>query len=116
MQAGALISIGMLILAWLFSWGYTNDAAAPVWSADNNPWVQLQNVWDRIISVSGGTNIASHGNFTDTLVLGGNPNLNGALVFTVKTDDSGGPNLEATKFDTYDARRDWSYGATYATS
>src|SRR5260370_33804304 len=30
MQAGALISIGILILAWLLPWGYTNDAAAQV--------------------------------------------------------------------------------------
>src|SRR5260221_5046640 len=116
MQAGALISIGILILAWLLPWGYTNDAAEQIWSADNNPWVQLQNVWDRIISVSGGTNIASHGNFTDTLVLGGKPNLNGALVFTVMTDDSGGQYLKAISFDTYDHRRDWSYGSTDGTS
>src|SRR5713226_2803713 len=115
MQAGALISIGILILAWLLPWGYTNDAAAQVWSADNNPWVQLQNVWDRIISVSGGTNIASHGNFTDTLVLGGNPNLNGDLVFTVKTDDSGGQYLEADSLDTYNGRA-WRYGSKDGTS
>jgi hypothetical protein len=115
MQAGALISIGILILAWLLPWGYTNDAAAQIWSADNNPWVQLQNVWDRIISVSGGTNIASHGNFTDTLVLGGNPNLNGDLVFTVKTDDSGGQYLEADSLDTYNGRA-WTYGSTDGTS
>src|SRR5258708_3662343 len=115
MQAGALISIGILILAWLLPWGYTNDAAEQIWSADNNPWVQLQNVWDRIISVSGGTNIASHGNFTDTLVLGGNPNLNGDLVFTVKTDDSGGQYLEADSLDTYNGRA-WTYGSTDGTS
>src|SRR5260221_4252266 len=100
MQAGALISIGILILAWLLPWGYTNNAAAQIWSADNNPWVQLQNVWDRVISVNGGTNIASHGNFTDTQVLGGNPNLNDDIVFIVKTDDCSNHYLEANRLDT----------------
>ena len=115
MQAGALISIGILILAWLLPWGYTNDTAAQIWSANNNPWVQLQDVWNRIISVSGGTNIASHGNFTDTLVLGGNPHLNGDLVFTVKTNDGSGQYLESVSYDTYNGRG-WSYGSTDGTS
>src|SRR6266851_3477785 len=110
MQAGALISIGILILAWLLPWGYTNDAAAQVWSADNNPWVQLQNVWDRIISVSGGTNIASHGNFTDTLVLGGNPNLSNDIVFTLTTTDDS-QYLQSLSFDAYNGRT-WSNSPT----
>ncbi len=115
MQAGALISIGILILAWLLPWGYTNDTAAQIWSADNNPWVQLQDVWNRIISVSGGANIASHGNFTDALVLGGNPHLNGDLVFTVKTDNGSGQYLESVSYDTYNGRG-WTYGSTVGTS
>ena len=84
MQAGALISIGVLIFAWLLPWGYINDAAAQIWSADNNPWVQLENTWNRLFSVDGGANASNHGNFTDTLVLGGNPNLNNDIVFTVE--------------------------------
>jgi len=31
MQAGALISIGILILSWLLPWGYTNDAAGQIY-------------------------------------------------------------------------------------
>src|SRR2546421_5959062 len=87
MQAGALISIGILIFAWLLPQGYINDAASQIWSADSNPWVQLENTWNRLVSVDGGVNASNHGNFTDTLVLGGNPNLNNDIVFTVKTSD-----------------------------
>src|SRR3989441_5676520 len=84
MQAGALLSIGVLIFAWLLPWGYINDAAAQIWSADNNPWVQLENTWNRLVSVEGGVNASNHGNFSDNLLLGGNPNLNNNVVFTVK--------------------------------
>jgi hypothetical protein len=111
MQAGALISIGILILSWVLPWGYTNDAAATVWSADSNPWVQLQNTWNRLISVNGGTNAVNHGNFRDTLVLGGNPNLNNDIVFIVQSDD-GKQYLASVNYDTYDGRK-WTNGLTF---
>jgi len=116
MQAGALISIGVLIFAWLLPWGYINDSAAQIWSADNNPWVQLENTWNRLVSVDGGVNASNHGNFTDTLVLGGNPNLNNDIVFTVKTSDGGQYNqyLESLSYDTYSGRLGWSVGSTEA--
>lgn len=114
MQAGALISIGILILAWLLPWGYTNNAAEQIWSADNNPWVQLQNTWNRLVSVSGGYNVSNHGNFTDTLVLGGNPHLNNDVVFTVVTDD-GSQYLESLSYDTYNGRN-WTINSTLGTS
>jgi hypothetical protein len=114
MQAGALISIGILILAWLLPWGYTNNAAEQIWSADNNPWVQLQNTWNRLVSVSGGNNVSNHGNFTDTLVLGGNPHLNNDVVFTVVTDD-GSQYLESLSYDTYNGRN-WTINSTLGTS
>jgi transglutaminase superfamily protein/transglutaminase TgpA-like protein/uncharacterized protein DUF4129 len=110
MQAGALISMGVLIFAWLLPWGYINDAAAQIWSADNNPWVQLVNTWDRLVSVNGGSTIANHGNFTDTLVLGGNPHLNDDIVFTVRSDD-GSQYLESLNYATYDGRS-WTNGST----
>ena len=113
MQAGALISIGVLIFAWLLPWGYINDAAAQIWSADNNPWVQLENTWNRLVSVNGSVNASNHGNFTDTLVLGGNPNLNNDIVFTVKTSD-GSQYLESLSYDTYNGRSGWSVGSTDA--
>ena len=116
MQAGALISIGVLIFAWLLPWGYINDAAAQIWSADNNPWVQLENTWNRLVSVDGGVNASNHGNFTDTLVLGGNPNLNNDIVFTVKTHDGSlyDQYLESLSYDTYNGRSGWSVGSTDA--
>ena len=114
MQAGALVSIGILILTWFMPWGYVNDASAQIWNADNNPWVQLQNEWNRLVAVTGGYNALNHGNFTDTLVLGGNPNLNDDIVFTLKTDD---PNqyLETLSYSNYDGRS-WSNGRTDGTS
>ena len=106
MQAGALISIGVLIFAWLLPWGYINDAAAQIWSADNNPWVQIENTWNRLFSVDGGVNASNHGNFTDTLVLGGNPNLNNDIVFTLKTPDGSlyDQYLQSLSYDTYNGR------------
>lgn len=113
MQAGALISIGILVISWLIPWGYTNDAASQVWSADNNPWVQIQNTWNRLFSVSGGYNPANHGNFTDTLTLGGNPNLTNDIVLTLKTDD-GTQYLASLSYDTYNGRG-WQISPTYGT-
>jgi transglutaminase-like putative cysteine protease len=106
MQAGAMISIGILILTWLLPSGYINGAAAQVWQIDNNPLVFIQNQWDRLVPVSGGINPQNHGNFTDTLVLGGNPNLTNDIVFKVKSDDSS-QYLETLSYDTYDGRS-WS--------
>src|SRR6185437_11331577 len=114
MQAGALISIGILVVSWLVPWGYTNDAASQIWSADNNPWVQMQNTWNRLFSVSGGYNPANHGNFTDALTLGGNPNLTNDIVLTLKTDD-GTQYLESLSYDTYSGRG-WQLGPTYGTA
>lgn len=114
MQVGALICIGILIFAWILPWGYTNAAAEQIWSADNNPWVQLQNAWNRLISVSGGVNLSNRGNFTDSLVLGGNPNLNNDIVFTFKINGDG-QYLESLSYDTYNGRG-WTNGPTGGTS
>ncbi|HEX6478578.1 MAG TPA: transglutaminaseTgpA domain-containing protein, partial [Ktedonobacteraceae bacterium] len=113
MQAGALISIGILVISWLIPWGYTNDAASQIWSADNNPWVQIQNTWNRLFSVSGGYSPANHGNFTDTLTLGGNPNLTNDIVLTLKTDD-GTQYLASLSYDSYNGRG-WQISPTYGT-
>ena len=106
MQAGALISIAILIFSWFLPWGYTNDVASQIWNADANPWTQLEDTWNRVISLSGGSNPANHGSFRDTLVLGGNPNLNNDIVFTVQSDDAN-QYLASLSYDTYDGRG-WS--------
>lgn len=110
MQAGAMLSIGILILTWFLPWGYINDAAAQVWSANNNPWVVVQNAWNRMFAVTGGFNQLNHGNFTDTLTLGGNPNLSNDIVFTLTSTDNG-QYLQSISFDTYNGRT-WSNGPT----
>jgi hypothetical protein len=110
MQAGALISLGILVFSWLLPWGYTNQSAAQIWSADNNPWVQAQNIWNRLLSVSGGSIPQNHGNFTSLLTLGGSPNLTNTPVFRVKTND-GSQYLQYSSYDQYDGISHWISGA-----
>jgi len=114
MQAGALISIGILILSWLLPWGYTNAAAAQIWNVNANPLVDITNLWNRLISVDGGSNPSNHGNFTDTLVLGGNPNLNNDIVFNIQSTD-GTQYVESLSYSTYNGHI-WINGATSSSS
>lgn len=109
MQAGALISLAILVFSWLLPWGYTNTAASQIWSADNNPWVQAQNLWNRVLSVSGGNIPQNHGNFTNQLTLGGSPNLTNTPVFHVKSTD-GTQYLMYSSYDQYDGVRNWING------
>jgi Transglutaminase-like superfamily/Domain of unknown function (DUF4129) len=104
MQAGALISIGILIFSWLLPGNYINPTVAQIWNANSNPWTQLEDTWNRVISVTGGSNPANRGNFRDTLVLAGNPNLTNETVFTVKVANSkdSGQYLESLSYDNYD--------------
>ncbi|MBV9229090.1 MAG: hypothetical protein JOZ18_07235 [Chloroflexi bacterium] len=103
MQAGALISIGILILSWILPAGYTDATAAQLWNVSSNPWVQAENTWNRLISLNGIANAPNHGNFRDTLVLAGNPNLNHDVVFNLQTDGNGSQYLQFLSYDTYDA-------------
>jgi transglutaminase-like putative cysteine protease len=111
MQAGAIISIAILIFSWFLPYGYTNPLASQIWNLNGNPIVELENTWNRIVSMDGGTNASNHGNFSDTLVLGGNPNLNHTVVFQV---DSADPTqyLAALTYNTYDGYREWKNGLT----
>jgi transglutaminase-like putative cysteine protease len=106
MQAGSFISLGIMVFALVLPWGYINQQAEQVWSANNNPWVQAQNFWNRVFSVNGGGTPANHGNFTSQLALGGNPNLTNALVFQVKTTD-GSQYLMYSSYDQYDGIHTW---------
>lgn len=107
MQAGALISLGILVFSWLLPWGYVNQQASQVWSAENNPWVVAQNLWNRLLSVSGGSTPQNNGTFANTLTLGGNPNLANIPVFQVKTGD-GNQYLLSVTYDRYDGAKNWS--------
>lgn len=115
MQAGAIISIAILIFSWFLPYGYTNPLASQIWNLNGNPIVQLENTWNRIVSMDGGTNISNHGNFRDTLVLGGNPNLNHEVVFQVDSTDPT-QYLAALTYDTYDGYRAMSNGSTFNVS
>ncbi|HZO70600.1 MAG TPA: transglutaminaseTgpA domain-containing protein [Ktedonobacteraceae bacterium] len=111
MQAGALISIGILIFSWLLPAGYTDVNASQIWRLDSNPWVQLENTWTRLISVNGTSSPLNHGNFRDTLVLSGNPNLTHDKVLTVQTDNNEGLYLAFLNYDTY-TKRGWTISQT----
>ena len=111
MQAGALISIGILIFSWILPAGYTDDAASQVWKLDSNPWVQLENTWNRLISVNGSSSPLNHGNFRDTLVLAGNPNLTHDKVLTVQVDNNEQQYLAFINYDTY-TKRGWTVSPT----
>ncbi len=106
MQAGALLSIGILIFSWLLPAGYLDPTASQVWTMNANPWVQFQNTWNRAFAVDGGAIPPNRGNFRDTLVLGGNPNLNNEIVFNVKSDDTS-QYLQSISYDTYTSERGW---------
>jgi len=116
MQAGAIISVGILIFSWLLPGTYTNDTAAQIWNSSSNPWQQAENTWNRIISLNGGSNPSNHGNFRDSLTLGGNPNLNHdtVLTFTVQSPNANDPvYLETLSYDTYiKSRSTWSNSPT----
>lgn len=108
MQAGSMISIGILLFSWFLPWGYLDPNVSQIWNASSNPWVQLQSTWNRVISISGGTNPSNHGNFRDNLVLAGNPNLNHDLVLTIQTDDDGLQYLMSLNYDTYTGISGWT--------
>ncbi len=114
MQAGSLISLAILVFSWLLPWGYTNQQASAIWSANSNPWVQVQYLWDRVLSVSGGSIPQNHGNFTNLLTLGGSPNLTNTPVFHVKSTD-GTQYLIYSSYDQYDGVRNWSSSSQSAT-
>ncbi|GAC1403476.1 MAG: hypothetical protein NVSMB49_21010 [Ktedonobacteraceae bacterium] len=116
MQAGAIISVCILVFAWLLPGTYINDTAAQIWNSSSNPWQQAENTWNRIISLNSGSNPSNHGNFRDSLTLGGNPNLNHDTVFTYTVQ---GPSanepvyFESLNYDTYiKSRSTWSNGST----
>ncbi len=111
MQAGLLVSLAILIVASLLPGDYTNAYAAQIWSADANPWVQVQNLWNRLIAVDGGSIPSNHGNFTSSLTLGGNPHLNDDVVFRV-TSSEGGQYIASLTYDVYDGHG-WSSSPTY---
>ena len=112
MQAGAVISVSILVFSWILPGTYVNDTAAQIWNISSNPWVQAQNVWDRMVSLSSGANAPNHGNFRGSLALGGNPNLNHDIVMTVKTSDNS-TYYETLSYETYDSdNSSWSDGPT----
>nr|BBH95193.1 transglutaminase [Thermogemmatispora argillosa] len=114
MQAGLLVSLAVVILSWILPGSYVNAEAAQIWDLDSNPWVQVENAWNRLIAVNGGVIPSNRGNFTNSLVLGGNPHLNNDVVFRV-TSSEGGQYIASLAYDTYDGRG-WSTSPTYGIS
>ena len=107
MQAGALISIGILVFSWLMPAGYDNSVLSQVWNVNAN---SIQSTMARVIALNGGTALSNHGNFRNTLVLSGNPNLNQDIVMTMTTDGDGSQYLQYISYDTY-TPQGWSVSA-----
>lgn len=101
MQAGAIISICILILSWIMPAGYADPTVSQIWNFNGNPLLYVQNTWNRAISLNGLANPSNHGNFRDTLSLGGNPNLNHELVFSYQTNGDGAQYLQLLSYDQY---------------
>jgi transglutaminase-like putative cysteine protease len=114
MQAGLLVSLAVVILSWILPGNYVNADAAQIWDLDSNPWVQVENAWNRLVAVDGGVIPSNRGNFTNSLVLGGNPHLNNDIVFRI-TSSEGGQYIASLAYDTYDGRG-WSTSPTYSIS
>ncbi|GLV56933.1 hypothetical protein KDH_37720 [Dictyobacter sp. S3.2.2.5] len=99
MQTGIFITVSILVLSWLLPSSYEESHLAQIW-APNGPLGQFSTIFN---SVGSTDNIAAnHGNFKDTLVLGGNPNLTQDVVFKVKIDDIQPQYLTLVTYDTYD--------------
>ncbi len=115
MQAGIFVSIGILFFACILPNSYTDSVAAQVWNSNLNPVGQWENTWDRLITVNGGSAPANHGNFSDTLTLGGNPNLTNDVVLTLQTTDTDVTShyLAMVSYDTYNNGQ-WSLHASSA--
>ncbi|GCE11838.1 DUF4129 domain-containing transglutaminase family protein [Tengunoibacter tsumagoiensis] len=114
MQAGALVSVGILIFSWVLPGSYANPVASQIWNVPQNPFLQLQNTWNRAFSPSGGgVATSNHGSFRAQLSLGGNPNLNDEVVLTMQTNskDSAALYLELVSYETY-TTNGWVLGAT----
>ncbi|GCE25290.1 hypothetical protein KDA_07740 [Dictyobacter alpinus] len=101
MQTGVVITIGILICAWLLPSYYVEPHLAQVWDP-KGPLGQFSNLFNSSFTNSGNV-AANHGNFKDTLVLGGNPNLTKDIVFKVKVNDPEAQYLTLVTYDTYDS-------------
>ena len=116
MQTGTLLSIGILIFSWILPASYIDPNVSQLWSAKTSPLVQLENTWNRVFSINGGNIPANHGNFQNTLALGGNPNLTQEIVFRVNMSSSNPQYLGLISYDTYTTYRGWSIEHTTPTT
>ena len=116
MQTGTLLSIGILIFSWILPASYIDPNVSQLWTSKTSPIVQLEDTWNRIFSINGGAIAANHGNFQNTLALGGNPNLTQEIVFRVNMNNSNPQYLGLISYDTYTTYRGWLIEHTLPTT
>jgi transglutaminase-like putative cysteine protease len=116
MQTGTLLSIGILIFSWVLPSSYIDPTTSQLWTSKSSPLVQLEDTWNRIFSINGGSIPANHGNFQNTLALGGNPNLTQEIVFRVNMNSTNPQYLGLISYDTYTTYRGWSIEHTLPTT
>ncbi len=103
MQAGAFLSIGILIFSWILPGSYIDPFVSQVWNANGSPLVMMQNTWNWVLAVNNGPMPANHGSFQKDLTLGGNPHLTNDVVMLVQSTD-GSQYLGSLAYDTYNGR------------
>ncbi|GCE17247.1 DUF4129 domain-containing transglutaminase family protein [Dictyobacter kobayashii] len=104
MQTGIFITVTILVLAWLLPSSYEESHLAQIWTT-KGPLGQFASAFNSF-NTNADAAAANHGNFKDTLVLGGNPNLTRDVVFNVKVDSVQPQYLTLVNYDTYD--QGWS--------
>jgi transglutaminase-like putative cysteine protease len=89
MQAGAIFTIGVLLLSWLLPTGNTSVAAQTLWETINRPWIAIQNRFDQLMNIPGGNGGIQANFFGDHLTLTGTVNLPKIVVLDYTTQEAG---------------------------
>lgn len=84
MLAGLIFSIAVMILSWFLPSGFINPTVAAIWDGASNPWVSVQQFWNRLFQVSGGPGSVAY--FGTSLALTGNVDLPNITIMTYTSD------------------------------
>jgi transglutaminase-like putative cysteine protease len=86
MLAGLIFSVAIMILSWGLPAGGVNSTVAGIWDGASNPWVSVQQFWNRLFQVSGGPGSVAY--FGTQLQLTGNVDLPNITILTYTSDVS----------------------------
>ncbi|HEY7125634.1 MAG TPA: transglutaminaseTgpA domain-containing protein [Ktedonobacterales bacterium] len=106
MLAGLIFSIAIMILSWFLPSGGVSSTVSDIWDGASNPWVSVQQFWNRLFQVSGGPGSVAY--FGTQLQLTGNVDLPNITIMTY-TSDVSNQYLVAITQDHFDGHT-WSTG------